>query len=76
MPGGSSLLTTRGEYVACANFRFDFLRRSARFGALHFHGQQVLRGPVFIGAQFKGEAKICTRNVFPSGGQQTAQLGQ
>ncbi|MDP0965009.1 hypothetical protein Q6264_29430, partial [Klebsiella pneumoniae] len=24
----------------------------------------------------KVEAKICTRNVFPSGGQKTAQLGQ
>src|SRR5574341_202989 len=36
-----------------------FLRGSARFRALHFHGQQVLRGPVFIGAQFKGETPVC-----------------
>ena len=37
--------------------RADFLRGLARFRALHFQGQQVLRGPVFIGAQFKGETR-------------------
>ena len=35
-----------------------------------------VQGPEAGAAAQKVEAKICTRNVFPSGGQQTAQLGQ
>src|SRR5450830_814701 len=47
-----------GEYVAFADLRLDLLRRGARFRALDFDGQQVLVGPVFVGAQFKGETSI------------------
>ena len=35
-----------------------------------------VQGPEAGAAAQKVEAKICTRNVFPSGGQQTAQLGK
>ncbi|MEO8493260.1 alginate biosynthesis protein AlgX, partial [Pseudomonas sp.] len=35
-----------------------------------------VQGPEAGQAAQKVEAKICTRNVFPSGGQKTASLGQ
>lgn len=35
-----------------------------------------VQGPEAGAAAQKVEAKICTRNVFPSGGQKTASLGQ
>src|SRR5450830_31706 len=52
-----------GEYVAFADLRLDLLRRGARFRALDFDGQQVLVGPVFVGAQLKGETSVGVRGL-------------
>ncbi|MNV15630.1 hypothetical protein D3C71_1063610 [compost metagenome] len=47
------------EYVAFADFRFDFLWRGIRFlRTLDFDGQQILRGPVFVRAQLEGETPV------------------
>ena len=43
------------EHVAFAYFRFDLLRRSARFRTLHFHCEQLLVGPVVVVTQLEGE---------------------